>query len=74
MPKSPDFSYVNEDGKRVSGSAASLHHIYTECGGMDGFVAEVSESTIKSLVTQLSDSISDELTKTAKKNRFKKIG
>ena len=70
-----DFSYVNKDGKLVKGTAATIHHIYTEMGGIDNYNEAVATEAIKkALESGLLDEINKALTKNAKKKRFKKIG
>ena len=36
--KANDFMYKNDAGKDVCGAAAFNHYVFTECGGIDGFV------------------------------------
>jgi len=74
MNKSPDFSYINGKGNVVRGAAAFNHHVYTECGGIAKYNDKVGEAYIKAFVQAQSASINQALTKTARKNRFRKIG
>ena len=47
MSKKTDFSYVNQNGKRVSGSAAFNHYVYTEKGGVQNYNDEVGMEYLK---------------------------
>lgn len=73
MAKSPDFSYLNADGKRVHGAAAFLHYVYTECNGIVGYNDEVGKAYIESFMKEISASVNEGLTKTIRKKRFKKV-
>lgn len=39
--KGPDFSYVNENGKRVTGAPAFVHYVYTEMVGVSEYNEKV---------------------------------
>lgn len=71
MSKKTDFSYVNQNGKRVSGSAAFNHYVYTEKGGVQNYNDEVGMEYLKEFVRQNSDIINEGLAKKARKSRFK---
>jgi hypothetical protein len=71
MPNNPDFSYLNENGKRVAGPPSFLHYVYTEKGGIQNYNDEVGEAYIKKFVKQNSDDINEELTLNARKSRFR---
>ena len=73
MSKKTDFSYVNQNGKLVSGSAAFIHYVYTEKGGIQNYNDEVGMEYLKEFVRQNSDIINDGLTKKARKSRFKAV-
>lgn len=73
MSKKTDFSYVNQNGKRVSGSAAFNHYVYTEKGGVQNYNDEVGMEYLKEFVRQNSDIINEGLTKKARKSRFKAV-
>lgn len=73
MSKKTDFSYVNQNGKRVSGSAAFNHYVYTEKGGVQNYNDEVGMEYLKEFVRQNSDIINEGLAKKAKKSRFKAV-
>ncbi|MCD8158136.1 MAG: hypothetical protein LUD77_04360 [Clostridiales bacterium] len=45
MAKIEDFSYPNSNGKIVSGTAAFLHFVYTEIGGMEKYVKSIENRT-----------------------------
>lgn len=73
MSKNPDFSYINQNGRRVSGAAAFNHHVYTEMGGIQNYNDEVGTEYVMEFIRQNSDIINDGLTKKAKKNRLKVV-
>lgn len=73
MSKKSDFSYVNQNGKRVSGSAAFNHYVYTEKGGIQNYNDEVGIEYLKEFVRQNSDIINEGLAKKARKSRFKAV-
>lgn len=73
MSKKSDFSYVNQNGKRVSGSAAFNHYVYTEKGGIQNYNDEVGMEYLKEFVRQNSDIINEGLARKARKSRFKAI-
>lgn len=73
MSKKTDFSYVNQNGKRVSGSAAFNHYVYTEKGGVQNYNDEVGMEYLKEFVHQNSDIINEGLAKKARKSRFKAV-
>ncbi len=73
MSKKSDFSYVNQNGKRVSGSAAFNHYVYTEKGGIQNYNDEVGMEYLKEFVRQNSDIINEGLARKARKSRFKAV-
>ncbi len=73
MSKKTDFSYVNQNGKRVSGSAAFNHYVYTEKGGVQNYNDEVGMEYLQEFVRQNSDIINEGLAKKARKSRFKAV-
>lgn len=68
-----DFSYTNKNGKKVSGSAAFNHHVYTEMGGIQKYNDSVGEEYVKAFIRQNSDIINDNLEKKAKRRKFKVV-
>jgi hypothetical protein len=44
--KANDFMYKNDAGKDVCGAAAFNHYVFTECGGIDGFVEKYKVSVV----------------------------
>lgn len=73
MAKKLDFSYINHNGKRVSGAAAFNHYVYTEKGGIQNYNDEIGAAYITEFVKQHSDIINEGIIKKAKKSRFKVI-
>lgn len=65
--------YINDNGRKVSGTAAHLHHIH-ECGGLENYNKEIVESAVNTLVENNILSINENIIKDAKKKQFKKIG
>lgn len=73
MRRDPDFSYLNEDGKLVSGAAAFLHHVYTEMGGIRNYNDAVGAMYIAKFVKEHSDDINAEIATQARRNRLKRV-
>ena len=73
MSKKPDYSYNNKDGKRVTGSAAFLHHVYSENGGIQEYNDSIGKEYIEEFIKYRSDKLQEDIEKKAKKNRFKII-
>lgn len=71
--KDPDFSYVNENGKRVSGAPAFVHHVYTEMGGVAEYNEKVGRTYSEEERRLLNERMNEKLERDAKKNRFKAI-
>ena len=40
--------YVNENGRKVSGAAAHMHHVKT-CGGIEGYNKKIITSAVSTL-------------------------
>ncbi|MCD8158134.1 MAG: hypothetical protein LUD77_04350 [Clostridiales bacterium] len=49
MNKSTAYTYINKNGKKVAGTAAHLHRVYTEMGGVDKYNKMVNSEHIKEL-------------------------
>lgn len=73
MPKNPDFSYINPNGKRVSGSAAFNHYVYTEKGSIQKYNDEVGAAYVMEFIRKHSDIINEGLSKKIKRSRFKVV-
>lgn len=73
MSREPDFSYINKDGKLVSGAAAFLHHVYTEMGGVQNYNDAVGAAYIASFIKEHSDDINAELAVQARRSRLKRV-
>lgn len=71
--KSPDYSYVNEHGMKVSGAAATLHEIYTVNGGLQNYNDTIGKAYIEEFVNAHSDIINAGIEATSKRNRFKVV-
>ena len=69
----PNFSYINRRGKKVSGTASVLHHVFTECGGLQEYNDEVGKEYISAFLEAESNKINERLEKKAKKSRLKVI-
>lgn len=54
------FSYVNEDGKRVSGTASLNHHI-KKVGGINEYNKRVGRAFLERFMDVYADSIIDDL-------------
>lgn len=67
------YSYVNENGKKVNGSAATLHEIYTVNGGLQNYHDMIGKAYIERFVSANSDIINEGIKETAKRRLFKVI-
>ena len=65
------YSYVNENGKKVNGAAATLHEIYTVNGGLQNYHDMVGKAYIERFVSANSDIINAGIKATSKRKRFK---
>ena len=68
-----DFSYTNKNGKRISGTAAFLHHVFTEKGGIQEYNDSVGAEYIKAFIAAHSDNINHNIEKNAKRKYFNVI-
>ncbi len=71
MSKDPDFSYNNDNGKRVSGAAATLHEIYTNHNGVKDYNDDVGESYIRELVKSISQNANSDIEAKSKRRKIK---
>lgn len=74
MAKNPDFSYINDNGKRVVGTAAFNHHVFTEMGGIQQYNDAVGSMYIKAFLQTHSDYVNAEITAQARRKRLKLVG
>lgn len=65
-----NFSYTNKKGKCVSGSAAFLHHVFTEKGGIQEYNDSVGAEYINAFIKAHSDAINRNIEKNAKRKNF----
>lgn len=68
-----NYSYVNENGKLISGPPALVHYIYTVMGGVKNYNDSVGETYIKKFVQSISDEANSEIERKAKKTNLKAI-
>nr|DAG25593.1 MAG TPA: hypothetical protein [Caudoviricetes sp.] len=71
MPKDPDFSYINEKGKKVSGAAATLHEIYTNHDGVGDYNNDVGESFLKEFIKLISKTANLDIQAKSKRKNIK---
>lgn len=71
--KDPDYSYINENGKKVSGTAATLHEIYTVNGGLQNYHDTIGKAYIEDFVNAHSDIINAGIEATSKRKHFKAV-
>jgi len=71
--KEPDYSYVNKNGKKVSGTAATLHEIYTVNGSLKNYNDSIGKAYIEKFVEEHSDIINAGIEATTKRNRLKVV-
>lgn len=69
----PNFSYVNANGKTVSGTAATLHEIYTNKGGVGNYNDSVGQKYIEAFVKANSININSEIEAQSKRDNFKVV-
>lgn len=74
MDKNLYHPYTNSNGKRVNGSAALNHYIYTAKGGLQNYHDEIGEAYIHKFVKDHSDDIHAYLAQKARRGQFRVIG
>lgn len=67
------YSYINKNGKRVSGTAATLHEI-KETGGLQKYHDKIGRAYIENFVDAHSDIINAGIKATSKRKKFKVVG
>ena len=73
MTKDIDFSYLNNEGKRVTGSAAAMHYIYTEKGGVRAYNDEVGSMYVREFIEEHSEAINEAIQAKIRRDRFKVV-
>lgn len=71
--KKIDYSYINKNGKKVSGAAATLHAIYTIHGGLQNYHDAIGIEYLKDFVTTHSDRINTNVEAITKRKSFKVV-
>lgn len=71
--KKLDYSYINKNGKKVSGAAATSHEIYTVHGGLQNYHDFIGKEYIAEFVNYHSDIINAGIEATSKRNQFKAV-
>lgn len=71
--KKLDYSYINKNGKKVSGAAATSHVIYTVHGGLQNYHDAIGIEYIKDFVNAHSDFINTKIIATIKRKKFKVV-
>lgn len=66
------YSYINEDGKTVSGTAATLH-VIKETGGLQKYHDKIGTAYIQDFVNNHSDIINAGIEATEKRKRLKVV-
>lgn len=74
MRKDPDFSYINENGRKISGTAAAIHEIYTVQGGLRNYNDNVGAAYIAEFVREHSDIINEGIEKKSRRKHLKVVG
>ena len=69
--KNLDFSYFNSNGKKVSGSAAFNHEVYTIQGGIKNYNVTVGKASIVAFVKENSNYINADIEATSKRKKLK---
>lgn len=67
------YSYINQSGKRVTGTAATLHEIYTVNGGLQNYHDAIGKAYIEAFVNSHSDIINEGIKATSRRKRFKRV-
>ena len=68
-----NYSYTNQEGKTVSGTAATLHEIYTVNGGIQNYNDNIGKAYIEAFVNEHSDIINAGIEATSKQKQFKVV-
>lgn len=71
MSKDPDFSYINDNGKLVSGAAATIHEIYTNHNGVKDYNDDVGKSYLQEFVKIISDGANSDIQAKSKRKNIK---
>lgn len=74
MHKDPDFSYINKNGRKVSGAAATLHEIYTVHDGVKDYNDNVGAEYIAEFVREHSDIINEGIERKSRRKQLKVVG
>lgn len=69
----PDFSYINNNGQKVSGAAATLHEIYTNQGGVGNYNDKVGAAYIEAFIKSNSIDINANIEAQSKRDNFKVV-
>lgn len=72
--KDPDFSYINDNGKKVSGAAATLHEIYTNHGGVKNYNDHIGIEYILEFVSSHSDIINEGIEAKSRRKKLRVVG
>lgn len=70
----PDYSYINEDGKRVTGAAATSHEIYSVHGGVAEYNDYIGETYIREFVKEHSKALQQDIEMDSRRKKWKVIG
>ncbi len=70
----PDFSYINDEGKRVTGAAATSHEIYTVHGGVSEYNDYIGEKYIKAFVRENSEALQRDIEVESRRKKLRVIG
>lgn len=68
------YSYTNEDGKKVSGTAATAHEIYTVHGGLQNYHDHIGAAYINNFVNEHSDIINNSIIADSRRKQMKVVG
>ena len=65
-------SFINEDGKKVSGTASYLHYISNQ-GGVEKHEKNIAMKAFEMFYDSVSETLRDSIAKEVKKNLFRLI-
>lgn len=71
--KNLNYSYINKHGKKVNGTAATLHEIYTVHGGLQNYHDFIGKAYLEHFIKDNSDIINAGIEATSKRRKFKVV-
>jgi hypothetical protein len=72
--KDISYTYLNKDGKIVSGTAATNHEIYTVHGGLKNYHDYIGSAYVQAFVNEHSDIINTDIIAKSRRDKFQVMG